>query len=145
MPQPPGALLALGPVTAAARPAVGLLLKVRSTEGFWAEVEKGAREAAEAAGVDLIVKGTGDVANSGAQLKLLESLVNQKIDVLVVSPTNPERLLAPLAAEAAKGLKIVIARRRTPGEHLLSLRRLRSNQTGARGGDGLRLLAQRKR
>jgi ribose transport system substrate-binding protein len=107
-------LFGLLPLPAASRATVGFLVKARSTEGFWGEVEKGARAAAEAAGVDLIVKGTPDSANSAAQLKLLDALVGQEIDALVIAPVDPERSLGPLQAYAAKGLKIVVGESELP-------------------------------
>jgi ribose transport system substrate-binding protein len=102
-------LLAGGAVRAADRPTVGMLVKVNSKEGFWGEVIAGAQTAADEAGVDLTVRGIRSVTNSAAQIKLLESFANQKIDALVITPISAERLLAPLNAAAAQGLKIVVA------------------------------------
>ena len=115
----PGLLLAvlvILPVSASARPTVGIVMKVRSASGFWASVEQGAKEAAEAADVDLIVKGSNDAGNVGVQLKLIDALVNQKIDALVIMPANPERLVDPLKALAATGVKIVVAESELSGE-----------------------------
>lgn len=98
-----------GTCAAASRPTVGMLVKVNSNEGFWGEVARGAKEAAEDAQVDLVVRGVRSVSNPGAQIKLLESFASQKIDALVITPTNAERLIAPLQAAAALGLKIVVA------------------------------------
>lgn len=94
---------------ATSRPTVGMLLKVNSTEGFWGEVAKGAKEAADEAQVNLVIRGVRSVTDAGVQIKLLESFANQKIDALVITPTNPELLLAPLNSAAASGLKIVVA------------------------------------
>lgn len=109
------AILVILPVSASARPTVGIVMKVRSASGFWASVEQGAKEAAEAADVDLIVKGSNDAGNVGVQLKLIDALANQKIDALVIMPANPERLVAPLKALAATGVKIIIAESELPG------------------------------
>lgn len=104
-----GLILAGASLHAADRPTVGMLVKVNSTEGFWGDVIQGAQAAADDAGVDLVVRGVRSVTNPGAQIKLLESFANQKIDALVITPTNAERLVAPLNAAAAQGLKIVVA------------------------------------
>jgi ABC-type sugar transport system substrate-binding protein len=110
------AVLAILPIPASARPSIGVVMKVRSATGFWGSVEQGAKEAAEAADVDLIVKGSNDAGNVGVQLKLLEALVNQKVDAVVIMPANPERLVDPLKALAATGLKVVIAESELSGE-----------------------------
>jgi ribose transport system substrate-binding protein len=102
-------ILVGGSVRGASRPTVGLLVKVNSTEGFWGEVIKGAQEAADDEKVDLVIRGVRSVTNPGAQIKLLESFASQKIDALVITPTNAQRLVAPLNAAAAQGLKIVVA------------------------------------
>jgi ribose transport system substrate-binding protein len=99
----------VAPAGAAFRPTVGLLVKDHSSEGFWGEVEKGAQEAADAFNVNLTIRGTMNAANSEAQIRLLESLVEQKIDALVITPSSSERLVEPLQAQAAKGLKIIVA------------------------------------
>ena len=103
------AIFAGSALVAADRPTVALLLKVRNAEGFWGQVEQGAQEAANAANVNLIVRGTTNVSNSEAQLKLLESLVGLKIDALVITPANPALAVGPLQSHAARGLKIVVA------------------------------------
>ena len=103
------AALAALPVFASSRPSVGLLLKAQHRAGFWGAVEQGAREAAAEAGVDLLVKGANEVGNTGIQIKLLDSLVNQKLDAIVVTPVDPARIGPALQQYAAKGTKLVVA------------------------------------
>lgn len=101
-----------------ARPSIGLLLKYRGGE-FWDALERGAREAAEEANVNLVVKGVPHASNYNAQLKFLEVFENTKIDAFVITPANPEQLAAPLAALAAKGRKIVVAETQLAGNTTL--------------------------
>lgn len=102
-------LLALVSVVCAplsAAPKVGVLLKDRSP-GFWIYAEKGALQEASAAGVEVIVKAPPTVLDMSAQVRLLAGLAAEKLDALVVAPTNPDLIQAAVEALAAKGVKIV--------------------------------------
>lgn len=102
------ALLAISPILFAAEPVpkIGVLLKGRVQ--FWTAVEKGAREAAAQAKVEVIVKSPMAEADIGVQVQMLNSLAAQGVDAIVVAPTSKDALTAPLAAIAAKGIKIVV-------------------------------------
>lgn len=87
------------------KPTIGVLFKNRV--GYWALAEKGALAAGEELGASVVVKGAPSVANPGWQVTLLHSLVEQKFDVLVVSPVKTDVLDAEVKQAAAKGAKIV--------------------------------------
>jgi ribose transport system substrate-binding protein len=85
---------------------IGLLLKARGD--FWSAMEKGATEAGRAAGAEIVVKAPISEADVGVQMKLLDALAAQGIQALVIAPTNKDALAGPVAALAAKGVKIVV-------------------------------------
>jgi ribose transport system substrate-binding protein len=87
------------------KPTVGILFKNRV--GYWALAEKGAVAAGQEFGVNVLVKGAPSVDNPSWQVTLLHALLEQKPDVLVISPTRLD-LLEPVVKEAiARGTKIV--------------------------------------
>lgn len=98
------ATVALGAANAA--PRIGVLFKDRSP-GFWVFAEKGAQETAAALGAEVIIKAPPTVLDVSAQSRLLEALAAQKIDALVVAPTNPDVLENPVRRIAQRGVKIV--------------------------------------
>jgi ribose transport system substrate-binding protein len=103
------ALVAISPALLAAAepgPKIGVLLKGRVQ--FWNAVEKGAREAAAQAQVEVIVKSPVSETDIGVQVQMLNSLAAQGVDAIVIAPTSKDSLAAPLAALAAKGVKIVV-------------------------------------
>lgn len=103
------ALVASAPALIAAAetaPKVGLLLKARN--GFWAEVEKGAKEAAAKAGVELTVKAPMAETDIGVQVQMLNALAAQGAEAIIIAPANKEALAVPLASLAVKGVKIVV-------------------------------------
>jgi ribose transport system substrate-binding protein len=94
------------PTLFAAGPKIGLLLKARTP--FWQAVEKGALEAGARLGAEVVVKAPIAESDIAVQIQLLNALGAQGIDALVISPSSKDALAAPVAALAAKGVKIVV-------------------------------------
>jgi ribose transport system substrate-binding protein len=108
-PRPPAlvmvCLLALVPALHAA-PKIGVLLKGRSD--FWSAMEKGAVDAGAKLGAEVVVKAPLNEIDVAVQIRLLEALGTQGIQALVIAPCNQDTLAAPVAALAARGIKIVV-------------------------------------
>ena len=98
-------LLGLAPALHAG-PKIGVLLKGRSD--FWSAVEKGAVDAGHKLGADVVVKAPLDEIDVAVQIRLPVALGAQGIQALVIAPCNQDTLAAPVAALAAKGVKIVV-------------------------------------
>jgi ribose transport system substrate-binding protein len=102
----PIAFLLVAGLAAGAEFKVGLLLKAKGD--FWTAMEKGAMEAGRAANAEIIVKSPISETDVGVQTQLLNALAAQGIQALVIAPTNKDALAGPVAALAAKGIKIVV-------------------------------------
>ncbi len=89
-----------------AAPKIGVLLKAKTP--FWSAAEKGALEAGEKLGAEVLVRSPLTENDINIQVQLLNALVGQGIEALVIAPMNKEFLSGPVAAAAAKGVKIVI-------------------------------------
>jgi ribose transport system substrate-binding protein len=92
-------------------------------------MEQGATEAGRAAGAEIIVKAPLSEMDVGIQTQLLNALAAQGIQALVIVPTNKDALAGPVAALAAKGVKIVVVDSPLAGtaEHVF----VGTNQRGA--------------
>lgn len=97
-------IASLMPVTAAEK--IGVLLKGRSA--FWSAMEKGATESAQKLGVEVTIKSPLTESDISVQIQLLNALVAQGVQALVIAPSSKDALAGPVAAAAAKGIKIVI-------------------------------------
>jgi ribose transport system substrate-binding protein len=97
-------LLAAGPAQAA--PKIGVLLK--GDTAFWRAVEEGCRDAARKAGADVIVRMPPSESDIATQVRLLDELAGQGIQGLIIAPCSSAELSAPVAAVAARGIKIVV-------------------------------------
>jgi ribose transport system substrate-binding protein len=99
--------LALGwPALADAAPKIGVLLKGRSA--FWSSMEKGALDAGARHGAEVVVKAPLSEADVAVQIQLLNAMGAQGFDALVIAPANQDALAAPVAAIAARGIRIVV-------------------------------------
>lgn len=99
-------LLALVPLFAHAAPKVGVVLKGRSP--FWGVVEKGAAEAGQQLGLDVVVKAPLSESDISVQIQLLNALVAQGATAIVIAPINKEALAVPIASIAVRGVKVVV-------------------------------------
>ncbi len=99
-----GALFGAGALRAA--PKIGVLLK--GDTAFWHAVEEGANQAARQAGAELIVRMPPSESDIAGQVRLLGEMAGQGIVGLVISPGSSAALSGPVAAVAAKGVKIVV-------------------------------------
>lgn len=106
-------ILALGNA-ALAGPKIGVIAKSKSA--FWAAAEKGALKAGAEFGAEVIVKSPINESDVAIQIQVLNGLVAQGVDAIVIAPSNKDTLIAPLAAAAAKGVKIVLVDTRLEGE-----------------------------
>lgn len=89
-----------------AGPKVGLLTK--SNSPFWVAAEKGAQRAGAELGVEVIAKSPLNEGDVAIQIQQLNALVAQGVDAIVIAPSSRDTLNAPLAAAAAKGIRIVL-------------------------------------
>jgi ribose transport system substrate-binding protein len=99
---------------ASAAPRIGVLLKGRSP--FWASMEKGALDAGQKLGVEVVVKSAPSEADVAIQVQLLNAMAAQDFAALVIAPANKDALAAPVAAAAKKGIKIVVLESPLAGE-----------------------------
>ena len=94
------------PAWLGAGPKIGVLLKGRSA--FWGSMEKGALDAGARHGAEVVVKAPMSEADVSVQIQLLNAMATQGFAAIVIVPANKDALAAPVAALAAKGIKIVV-------------------------------------
>jgi ribose transport system substrate-binding protein len=98
-------ILWLAPAAAAA-PKIGVLLKGKSD--FWTAMGNGAMDAGSKLGAEVIIKAPPNEMDVAIQIRLLQALSAQGVQAIVIAPCNASTLVAPIAALAAKGIKIVV-------------------------------------
>jgi ribose transport system substrate-binding protein len=89
-----------------AAPKIGVLLKGRSA--FWSAVEKGAKEAGQQTGAEVVVKSPLTESDISVQIQLLNALAAQGANAIVIAPINKEALAVPIASIVVKGVKVVV-------------------------------------
>lgn len=84
---------------------IAIVPKVEGIEYFEA-IKDGALEAAKELGVNVIYKGP-DIAGPDEQIKVIQELIDQKVDVIAVSANDPEKLIPVLKQASQKNIKII--------------------------------------
>lgn len=94
-------------VTDAVIPSLTIGMAVHSNpaeDSFWAVVEKGAKDAADKMGVELVSGGNSDPA---AQAQLVEDLIASEADGIIVSLANPDALTDAIEKAVAAGIPVI--------------------------------------
>jgi ABC-type sugar transport system substrate-binding protein len=94
----------------AAAKAYTLLLSMKGPGGgnpFWAEVEKGAKETAQARGVQLVVLAPPAETDVATQISQLEDQITKKVSAIVVAPTDKVGLNPTFDKAKAAGIPVL--------------------------------------
>lgn len=105
------ALLAItiltGPVQAADKPVVGLVMKSLANE-FFKTMEEGARKFAEEDGTfELIPVGMNSETDIDTQLAAIENFITQQVDMIVVAPADSVGMVFPVKKAVDAGITVV--------------------------------------
>src|SRR5512137_1752555 len=74
--------------------------------GFFQDMEKGTKEAAQAAGYDYVL--VDEKSSESTMVSATQDLINQGIDALIISPFKPDALGPIVDAAKAKGIPVVV-------------------------------------
>ncbi|GLZ11357.1 sugar ABC transporter substrate-binding protein [Actinomadura sp. NBRC 104425] len=95
---------------------------------YFEAMNTGGRQAAADLGVEWIYKGP-TTADPGAQTEVVKSLIQQRVDVLVVAPNDPDSMAPILKDAQSRGIKVMTSDTDAPN----SVRELFVNQATAEG------------
>ncbi|BDG60419.1 substrate-binding domain-containing protein [Caldinitratiruptor microaerophilus] len=84
---------------------VAMIPKVAGIDYFNA-VEKGAQEAAQELGIKLIYNGPAQ-ADVTKQIELIDNFITQKVDVIAVSPNDPQAIAPVLEKAKQQGIRVL--------------------------------------
>jgi rhamnose transport system substrate-binding protein len=95
---------------------------------YFEAMNTGGKKAAQDLGVQWIYKGA-TTADPGAQTDIVRSLIQQKVDVIVVAPNDPDSMAPVLQDAKSKGIHVMTSDTDAPN----SVRELFVNQATAQG------------
>jgi ribose transport system substrate-binding protein len=109
-----------GSIATSAMPAekieIGVVLKMLSTE-FWQTLKKGAiDEGSKYPNVKVTVMASQSDIDISGQVEIVESLIIQKVDVLVVAPCGSEEIIPTLEKAKKAGIPVIAVDTDTPWE-----------------------------
>jgi len=92
---------------AAARPRIAFVLKTLNNP-FFIEMQKGAREAAERLGVELVVQAAERELDVDKQMQIIENLIETRVGALCITPSGSREVVPAIAKANAAGIPVVI-------------------------------------
>lgn len=104
-PTPTAAPAAVAPTPAKALK-LALIVKARGNP-FFDQMEKGARQAAQEAKVELVVKSTDEETAIEQQINLVDGAIAEHVNGIVIAPVDSKRLVPALKRAQDAGIRIV--------------------------------------
>src|SRR6187402_501837 len=98
---------AAGPEAAPGRPVVALVVKTLN-HPFFIDMQKGAEEAAKAAGVELIVQAAEREIDVERQMQIIENLIQRKVNALVVAPSGSREIVPVVVKANQAGIPVLV-------------------------------------
>jgi ribose transport system substrate-binding protein len=90
-----------------ARPRVALVLKTLNSP-FFIDMQKGAVEAAQKQGLDLVVQAAEREVDVEKQMQIIENLVQTGVKALLVTPSGSREVVPAIAKANAAGIPVII-------------------------------------
>jgi ribose transport system substrate-binding protein len=101
----------------AARPSVALVVKTLNNP-YFIDLQRGAEEAARAAGVELIVQAAEREIDVERQMQIIENLIQRHVDVLVVAPSGSREIVPVIVKANRAGIPVIIVDTRVDAAEL---------------------------
>jgi ribose transport system substrate-binding protein len=92
---------------ASARPRVAFVLKTLNNP-FFIEMQKGAREAADRLGVELVVQAAERELDVDKQMQIIENLIETRVGALCITPSGSREVVPAIAKANAASIPVVI-------------------------------------
>ncbi|PAB59063.1 hypothetical protein CCE28_12325 [Anaeromicrobium sediminis] len=85
---------------------IGVVVKALDSE-HWLTVKKGAEDAAAETGVDVVVLAPDKESNVEQQFRIIEDLIQQKVDALAVAPCDSEGIVPFIEEANSNGIPVL--------------------------------------
>ena len=96
-----------GAQTENGQPTVALVLKTLNNP-FFIDMERGAREAADRLGINLIVQAADRELDVERQMQICENLIQRNVDVLCVTPSGTREIIPAILKANASDIPVII-------------------------------------
>lgn len=107
------------------------------------KITENAEETAKAANIRLLVSAP-DEANLEQQIRIMESMIKQKVDGIAIAPVNPEALAPVINKAVEQGIPVICFETDSPGSKRLSYIGSDNYETGRQLGKATDLLLNGK-
>lgn len=111
-----------------------------TTHVFWKSVERGAKQAGEDLGVDIVWKGPITENDAAGQIQVVQQFTAEDVSGIVLAPLDHQALVNPVKAARDKNIPVVIfdsALDGEPGKDFVSFVATNNREAGKMGGKHL--------
>lgn len=130
-----------GGQTTPSQPTVALVLKTLNNP-FFIDMQKGAEEAANKAGLHLTVQAAEREVDVEKQMQIIENLIQSKVAALCVTPSGSREIVPAIVKANRAGIPVVILDTRVHGQTLLDAKGKIASFIGSDNFEGGRLAGE---
>ncbi len=98
-------------------PQIAMVLKTKNNP-FWVDMEQAAQEAADRAGVRLIVQAPERETDVEKQMQIVENLIQKRVDALILAPCGSKEIVPAIRKANQAGIPVLIVDTRVDPEAL---------------------------
>ena len=91
----------------AGRPVVALVVKTLNNP-FFIDMQRGAEEAAQAAGVELLVQAAEREVDVERQMQIVENLIQRRVSALIIAPSGSREIVPVIVKANRAGIPVLI-------------------------------------
>ena len=100
-----------------AKPTIALVMKTLN-HPFFIDMQKGAEEAAQKLGVNLIVQAADREVDAERQMQIIENLIERKVSVLCITPSGSREIVPVIVKANQAGIPVLIVDTRVDAKAL---------------------------
>ncbi len=96
------------------------VIPMGTTHEFWKAIHAGAKTAGEEFGAEIIWKGPLKEDDRNDQIQIVETMINARVDAIVLTPLDDRALMPPVAEAKSRGIPTVIFNTALGGNDFIS-------------------------
>ncbi len=130
-----------GAPPASAKPRVALVLKTLNNP-FFIDMQKGAQEAADRLGIDLVVQAAERETDVDKQMQIVENLIETGVAALCITPSGSREIVPAIVKANAAGIPVVVVDTRVDAAAAAEARAKIASFVGSDNYEGGRLAGE---
>jgi len=129
------------PATGSGGPTIALVMKTLNNP-FFIDMERGAKEAAQRLGVNLLVQAAEREVDVEKQMQIVENLIERKVDALCITPSGSKEIVPAILKANQAGIPVLVVDTRVDAQALAKAGGRTVTFVGSDNAEGGRIAAR---